>query len=751
MSIKRIELKSYYTDKELKKEIGKFFDDSDYTEINEDCDCYFEGKFVCKLRKGVINSDIVKNYDNILFGYNNNRGRSAGKVDPEKVKLLDKRGFKLISDYKYARINKDNSVSGYHLSNPVRSNIVGYFDYITYKTGENDKKIKSRKIKITANTNEKSLDELEELTKLNDKLYKQLLPEQYKKNKNLLEKVGYKEYLYNDTLFSTITCNTDFRTALHQDANNFTGTAVMSVIDPSENKFKGGELLFPKYKVKINMKDGDFIVFYNKEFHTNNKIIGGNRHSFVFYIRENIYRMYNETKSNFGEEIERLYTRDLFINFDNKCIILDPKSKPNYNKYKKEIINYSKENNIPIYRLGDKMFYKNRKFGEDGEIRYINKKHYHKFNNCILLDAILNQKKKKISSVATKPKKKLIKLATIKKKITLDDLSSDEESESEYYSDSDSDSEVEEIIEEDIIEEIDYVIAIRSYKRVKEIGKKTLRVLKENNIPDNKIYIFCAEEEIEEYRNEYPQHHICNGGDKGVAYCGNLIIDYFDKGKYIIEMDDDVRRIYTCNSTSRKDDVDYKLENLIRRGYKLMKENNTILWGTYSVNNSYFMWNNKEEVSNGLRFCIGRVFGFINDSDIKVKDDCREDYERTIKTFIKYGSVIRFNKISVVADTFTGKGGLNEIRTKQKMQDSVDYMVNTYPEYCANKKVSKSRKYPEIRLKLIPKRTEPIKTLSPEEKKVLLYSRHTREKKIKELEILKLKMKKLEKEINELK
>ena len=43
---------------------------------------------------------------------------------------------------------------------------------------------------------------------------------------------------------------------------------------------------------------------------------------------------------------------------------------------------------------------------------------------------------------------------------------------------------------------MDYVIAIRTYKRSDSIQNKTLRILNENNIPLNKIFIFCDSDEI---------------------------------------------------------------------------------------------------------------------------------------------------------------------------------------------------------------------------------------------------------------
>ena len=210
----KLKLPSFYTDKELNKRKGEFFDDTDYKELNFDCDCVDEdGNFICKIRKNKLPLDIVKNYDNVYFNLQDNRGLSGGKVDKEVVKkFYGDENFVMVNDYKYKRIRKDGKVSNYVLSNPVRSNIVGYFDYIQYRKNEAGEKKGIRAIKITENTKEKSLDELEDLTKLMDSEYKRLMPDVYNKTKRKLLDMGFKEFLYQDCMTTTITVNTDFRT-----------------------------------------------------------------------------------------------------------------------------------------------------------------------------------------------------------------------------------------------------------------------------------------------------------------------------------------------------------------------------------------------------------------------------------------------------------------------------------------------------------------------------------------------------------
>jgi hypothetical protein len=66
---------------------------------------------------------------------------------------------------------------------------------------------------------------------------------------------------------------------------------------------------------------------------------------------------------------------------------------------------------------------------------------------------------------------------------------------------------------------MDYIIAIPSYKRYKELNTKTLKLLKRYNIPSKKIYIFVADDneksEYEKYISPDDYNEIVVGGGGG--------------------------------------------------------------------------------------------------------------------------------------------------------------------------------------------------------------------------------------------
>ena len=76
------------------------------------------------------------------------------------------------------------------------------------------------------------------------------------------------------------------------------------------------------------------------------------------------------------------------------------------------------------------------------------------------------------------------------------------------------------------------------------------------------------------------------------------------------------------------------------------------------MHNAFFM---KKKVTTDLKFIMGGLYGFVNrktksiQPSSKIKE--KEDYEQSIKYFIKDGGVVRFNDVSAKTKNHS-KGGL---------------------------------------------------------------------------------------------
>ena len=191
---------------------------------------------------------------------------------------------------------------------------------------------------------------------------------------------------------------------------------------------------------------------------------------------------------------------------------------------------------------------------------------------------------------------------------------------------------------------VKYRIAIPSYNRCVEITR-TLSMLKKYDIDDDIIDIFVnTEDDFKKYKDKYLQYNIILGV-KGLKEIREFIFNHYSEGDLILMIDDDIDDILMKNpkawekSSFFDDKIELKAE--IDLAFNYMKEKGAGMWGVYPVKNHFFMKNN---ISEDLKFCSGGFFGVIIDKECgKLKVSQYDDYERCIRYYKKYGSIIRIN------------------------------------------------------------------------------------------------------------
>ena len=96
-------------------------------------------------------------------------------------------------------------------------------------------------------------------------------------------------FLIGTTVFSQCIVNKSFRTCLHRDRGNVDNT-MSNLICLGDNSFSGGYLVFPEYRVAINLRPRDYLGFLGKElWHGNTEITGkGTRLSVICYSKKEI-------------------------------------------------------------------------------------------------------------------------------------------------------------------------------------------------------------------------------------------------------------------------------------------------------------------------------------------------------------------------------------------------------------------------------------------------------------------------------
>ena len=267
-----------HTDEYMDKKEGKFFTDDGIKIYKKDIDIYTnDGKLLLKFRKNVIsNTDTEK-----LFEFKNvavlgaTRPNASGIPKSGKYKILKSK-----STGKKLRV----------LTTKARSGIIGYYDTVSNFGYSNNVKSKI-KCRTTAYTG-KHMDKFKKclpIFKKIDRIYKKLVPTYYKFQKEAINKIN-QDYIIKDTIFTTVTVNKNFRTALHRDAGDLK-EGFGNLVIASEGEYEGSYTMFPQYGIGVNCKQGDFLAMNVHEWHCNSKMIGnGTRVSFVFYLREKMLK-----------------------------------------------------------------------------------------------------------------------------------------------------------------------------------------------------------------------------------------------------------------------------------------------------------------------------------------------------------------------------------------------------------------------------------------------------------------------------
>jgi hypothetical protein len=192
------------TDEQVNKLKGQLLGEKDYnTLFTEDVDifCAESGQCIAKFRKKTIPANIAKQaYDNLKNAatVSSNRGTSAGMKESGKASER--------------KMKKDGTLSNTNLVDPINSGIIGYFD-------RNPRFPYCRQTAF----NEKEFSKFKKaypIIKLVDSKYKELMPDEYKLQREVADKTS-QDFVIPNTAFTTVTVNKNWQTAVHTDKGDF--------------------------------------------------------------------------------------------------------------------------------------------------------------------------------------------------------------------------------------------------------------------------------------------------------------------------------------------------------------------------------------------------------------------------------------------------------------------------------------------------------------------------------------------------
>jgi len=253
-------------DKDIKYLEGHHLDDEYiHTLIDTDTDVYDEdtNELIISFRKGVLEHSQVA-FDNLakLAGTARGRSSSAGQIDTESVyfkrrKCINTKGVQT------GYLKPDGTPSKMRINNPVISTPIGYFD-ATKKIGLD------LPCRLTSHTAKNLSRFTSSLCYFNEisQWYEKLAPEQFKAQKERINMSP--DFKIGESVFSTITINRNFRTALHKDKGDFGGYACLSVCE--YGSYSGGLFMIPQYGLGINLRQSDILVAKVHCYHCNSEL-----------------------------------------------------------------------------------------------------------------------------------------------------------------------------------------------------------------------------------------------------------------------------------------------------------------------------------------------------------------------------------------------------------------------------------------------------------------------------------------------
>lgn len=161
------------------------------------------------------------------------------------------------------------------------------------------------------------------MRKLNN-LFAELVPGKYSYQKKIAESIDKRFIVGEDTAFSTITVNKNYRTTAHRDGANLDGGfSNLSTVTKGNIGWEGGLFVIPEYRVAINLRPGDALLVDNAGIiHGNTEMVPPEgldiedmeRISMVSYMRDGM----QELKSKEYEDARRDYVTERSRNKDHK-------------------------------------------------------------------------------------------------------------------------------------------------------------------------------------------------------------------------------------------------------------------------------------------------------------------------------------------------------------------------------------------------------------------------------------------------
>ena len=258
----------HFSDEDMEKREGTYFQEKEIPKIiDHDADIYVvdstcsDGKrLIAKLRTNVFPKELTElGWDAFhkTASASRNRGAAAGPIDLKSMYWKKRKPIE-ISKWSTQYI-QDGKISKMRVNNNVYSSVLGYYEKTPFMG------LPCRLTSYTQSFFKYYRNGLPFICAI-DRQFKKLIPSRYKKQLDRI--LTQPEYQIEDTAFSSITLNRNFRTALHKDDGDFKeGFGNLTVIE--RGKYHGAYTCFPQYGVGFDLRTGGFLAMDVHEWHCN--------------------------------------------------------------------------------------------------------------------------------------------------------------------------------------------------------------------------------------------------------------------------------------------------------------------------------------------------------------------------------------------------------------------------------------------------------------------------------------------------
>jgi hypothetical protein len=242
-------------------------------------------------------------------------------------------------------------------------------------------------------------------------------------------------------------------------------------------------------------------------------------------------------------------------------------------------------------------------------------------------------------------------------------------------------------------------VAIPSAGRAQRLSQATLPLLLRGGVPAADITVFCPDEFLADYAPvcKAARCGLVSGFGLGMRTVRNVIARHYPVGTQLVEVDDDITAFQRCVDPQLPLEPYADVCTGLQLSFDLARGH---LWCWYPVSNSYFMRPGRIRYGE-LWYAVGALFGYTvcgDDAELVYLDD-KEDFERSIRFYLRDGEVVRFDELTFATRYYGEPGGMQLYRTPQTIEAGARQLVANYPDLASYRVTRQGR--PEVKLRRV--------------------------------------------------